>query len=171
MILDTYPTVYTPREDSQLLASEVKKIAKGKRVLDMGCGSGIVAISAALADAKEVLACDLNPAAVRNTEENAAANKVLVRVFLSNLFEAVHPEDKFDLIAFNAPYLPVTIPTDIQWSGGKKLIDQFLEQAKQHLNKDGQILFVFSSLTGMENVETVAEQTMPDGEKLFIGRF
>jgi len=48
----------------------------GKRVLDFGCGSGVVAIAAAMAGAREVMACDLDPAARAASEANAALNGV-----------------------------------------------------------------------------------------------
>jgi len=170
MQLKVLDSVYKPREDSFLLQKQVEKRAKGKRVLDMGCGTGIQAISAAKAGAKEVWAADLNTAALTLANENAELNNVEIRPVLSDLFLAVHPGEMFDLIVFNPPYLPSEIPVDVQWSGGAELIKKFLEQAKKHLNENGEILFVFSSLTKLkDDFKVVAEQTMPDGEKLFIG--
>ena len=48
----------------------------GKRVLDFGCGSGVVAIAAALAGAREVIACDIDPLALQATRINARLNDV-----------------------------------------------------------------------------------------------
>lgn len=48
----------------------------GQRVLDYGCGSGILAIGAAKFGAATVDAVDIDEAAVRSTEDNAAANAV-----------------------------------------------------------------------------------------------
>ena len=170
MQLKVLDSVYKPREDSFLLQKQVEKRAKDKRVLDMGCGTGIQAISAAKAGAKEVWAADLNPTAIGLARENAELHKVEIRPVLSDLFLAVHPGEMFDLIVFNPPYLPPEVPVDVQWSGGAELIEKFLKQAKKHLNKNGKILFVFSSLTKLEgDFKVVSEQIMPDGEKLFIG--
>lgn len=49
---------------------------RGKRVLDFGCGSGVVAIAAAQAGAKEVVACDIDPLALEATALNASLNDV-----------------------------------------------------------------------------------------------
>jgi len=49
---------------------------KGKRVLDFGCGSGVVAIAAAMAGAVEVIVCDIDPLALQATRLNAALNEV-----------------------------------------------------------------------------------------------
>ncbi len=49
---------------------------RGKRVLDFGCGSGVVAVAAAMAGAKEVIACDIDPLALTATRVNARLNGV-----------------------------------------------------------------------------------------------
>ena len=51
---------------------------RGKRVLDFGCGSGVVAIAAALAGAEEVIACDIDPLAMAATRTNAALTGVVL---------------------------------------------------------------------------------------------
>jgi predicted nicotinamide N-methyase len=48
----------------------------GKRVLDFGCGSGVVAVAAAMAGASEVIACDIDPLALEATRINAQLNRV-----------------------------------------------------------------------------------------------
>ena len=73
----------------QVLASlllEQPQWVQGKRVLDFGCGSGVVAIAAALAGAKEVIACDIDPLALAATRANArrsSANITLVDDFFA----------------------------------------------------------------------------------------
>jgi ribosomal protein L11 methyltransferase len=66
---------------------------RGQRVLDYGCGSGILAIGAAKFGAASVDAVDIDEAAVRSTEENAAANEVQLSVGLperaSGVYETV----------------------------------------------------------------------------------
>ena len=49
---------------------------RGKRVLDFGCGSGVVAVAAAMAGASEVIACDIDPLALTATRVNARLNGV-----------------------------------------------------------------------------------------------
>ncbi len=51
-------------------------VRPGSRVLDLGCGSGILAIAAAKLGAEQVLALDIDPNAVRAAQENASANGV-----------------------------------------------------------------------------------------------
>jgi release factor glutamine methyltransferase len=72
------------------------------------------------------------------------------------LFENVN--GKFNLIAFNPPYLPVCEKGVLQnsWSGGRhglEVVERFLKDVKKHLKHGGRILLVVSSLNGLKNVE------------------
>lgn len=141
--------IYEPREDSELLKRHIGKYAKGK-VLDMGTGSGVLALQAALS-ARKVIACDINKDAVAGLKKATIQNKK-IKVVESNLFSNIHT--KFDLIIFNPPYLPEdkneSRETAIATCGGKKgyeLIVKFLSQAWDYLTSNGRILLLFSSLT------------------------
>lgn len=90
------------------LAALEEQTRTGMRVLDLGCGSGILAVAAAALGATEVLAVDLDPEAARATEVNAAANGVVerVRAAVGSLGDAwPWPEDppfaSFDLVVAN----------------------------------------------------------------------
>jgi predicted nicotinamide N-methyase len=61
---------------------------KGKRILDFGCGSGVAAIAAAKAGAAHVIACDLDPDALRATAYNASLNQVNIE--LARDFDDIH---------------------------------------------------------------------------------
>lgn len=63
----------------QVLAAHIlghPELVRGRRVLDFGCGSGVVAIAAAMAGAREVVACDIDELAIAATRANAALNDV-----------------------------------------------------------------------------------------------
>ncbi|EAQ98871.2 class I SAM-dependent methyltransferase [Congregibacter litoralis] len=76
---------------------ENPELVRGKRVLDFGCGSGVVAIAAAMAGAEEVVACDIDPLALTATRHNAALNNVALS--FSDDFEAVQGEVDLILVA------------------------------------------------------------------------
>lgn len=136
--------IYEPREDSYLLEKYVKKYATG-RVLDMGTGSGVLAL-AALEKTKNVLATDVNLDAVKKAREKG------VNAIKSDLFEKVI--GKFDLIIFNPPYLPEEKLEDEETKkivcGGKKgneILERFLSEVGNYLKLNGKILIVVSTLT------------------------
>jgi len=135
--------IYEPSDDSFLIQEEVRKYAKGN-VLDMCTGSGILA-KTALEKTENVLAVDINNEAVSHCK------KIGIKAIKSDLFEKVN--GKFDLIIFNPPYLPedgYKLKDDINYIGGKKgneIIEKFFSSVKKYLNKNGEILVVFSSLT------------------------
>lgn len=85
---------------SMCLALLEKTVAPGMRVIDVGTGSGILAIGAAMLDA-EVLAIDIDPDAVRVAAENAAINRVSdrIRVAEGNLLD--HVEEQCDICVAN----------------------------------------------------------------------
>lgn len=146
--------IYQPAEDSYLLASCVKKYSNGKKVLDMGSGSGIQALTALSSNASSVLAVDVNEEAV------ASLKKIGINARISNFFSSV--KESFDLIVFNPPYLPMDKFEDKEsariTSGGKKgdeIILRFLKEAPSHLLKNGCILLLVSSLTPMKRINSL----------------
>lgn len=139
--------MYEPAEDSFLIQKWVRKYAKGK-VLDMGCGYGILGLEA-LKNNCDVLFVDINPECV---EFILSQN---LNAIESDLFEFV--TGFFDLIIFNPPYLPYdeNEPKDaaLYNCGGAKgceLLDRFLVDAKKNLRMDGKVLFLFSSLSNFD---------------------
>jgi predicted nicotinamide N-methyase len=68
------------------------EVVAGKRVLDLGAGSGVVAIAAALAGAGQVRAVDVDPYAVTATRLNAAANGVTVEITQADLLGGDPPD-------------------------------------------------------------------------------
>jgi ribosomal protein L11 methyltransferase len=85
----THPTT---RMCLRWTASQARqRSAAWTRVLDYGCGSGILAIGAALHGARDIDAVDIDPAAVESTRANAAANQVVLRAGLPELARGRYP--------------------------------------------------------------------------------
>jgi release factor glutamine methyltransferase len=125
-------------------------IQENHRVLDMGTGSGVVGIMAAKRGA-QVLAVDINPAAVTLANANAFQQNLngQWRCFESDLFARLDPVERFDWIAFNPPFFsgPVRQPRDAAWYAGENYdtIERFLSQARGFLEENGRIVLVVSS--------------------------
>lgn len=153
-IINTDDNVYVPAEDSYMLADNLE-IKEGQSVLEIGTGSGIVAMYASrLTDNITVTdinfdACEL---ARKNFEENNIKN---IEILFGNLFEPVENR-KFDVILFNTPYLPTedddVIDDTINYAfdggvNGRKVIDLFLNEVGNHLNDNGTVQIIQSSLS------------------------
>jgi ribosomal protein L11 methyltransferase len=76
----------------------------GQRVLDYGCGSGILAMGAARFGANEIVAVDIDPAAVESTRLNALANQVVLQAGLPELAKGA-----FDLVLANILAIPLKV--------------------------------------------------------------
>lgn len=89
------------------------ELVAGRRVLDLGCGSGLVAIAAAKGGAREVFAVDIDPHAVVATALNAAANLVTVTAFRDDPIAGPPPPVDLILVGdlFYAPVLAEQVAT------------------------------------------------------------
>jgi len=154
--LKLHPQVYEPAEDTFLLAENLK-VKEGDIALDIGTGTGIIALLMAK-KAEYVLGVDVNPIAIELAKENAKINGIKnVEFRVSDLFENV--EGKFDIITFNLPYLPgrpeeLKEPIDLALIGGKRgreVLDKFIDQVIDYLKPNGIIQIVQSSITGVED--------------------
>jgi len=153
--------VYEPAEDTFLLTENLV-VSEHDVVLDMGTGCGILGVLAAKR-ARKVVAVDVNPHAVRCAETNARLNGVMEKMDIrrGDLFEPIKKGEKFDVIIFNAPYLPSEAREQKTWIGrawaggptGRRLIDRFISRAPSYLKKSGRILLVQSTLSNVD--ETV----------------
>ena len=120
----------------------------------MCAGSGILAIVAAQSGAGRVTAVDISRRAVAATRLNSRLNCVRVRAVRGDLFAAVRGE-RFDLIVSNPPYLVSAsdrLPrrgASRAWDAGRSgraFLDRICHRARHHLNPDGVLLLVHSSL-------------------------
>lgn len=90
------------------------------RVLDYGCGSGILAIAAGLMGAKTIDAVDIDPAAVQSTQQNAQANGIEMRVGLPDLADG-----EYQLVLANILATPLKLLAPLlcgHLAGGARLL-------------------------------------------------
>jgi release factor glutamine methyltransferase len=102
------PDVLVPRPETELVAeAAIAAVPPGGALLDLCTGSGVVAVSAALArPGARVVATDLSPAALEVARRNAAALGAEV-TFLEGDLDAPVPEgERFDVVVSNPPYVP-----------------------------------------------------------------
>ncbi len=166
LTLRTDPAVFHPGQhfSSKLLAAYVSNLdLNGRRVLDMGTGSGVIGVTAALQGA-QVVAIDINPAAARLAASNALDHgiRAKMQVMCSDLFAALANTPKFDWIIFNPPFYPRAAQqaAEIAFNAGNdyEVIQRFLQQAKNFLAPAGKILLILSSDMDLPRIQGMAER-------------
>lgn len=151
--------IYAPAEDTYLLLRAALAESRPEDiVLEIGCGSGILAQEVSF-QVRRFIATDINPHALRATRARAG----FVDLVASDLFRGM--KGRFDLILFNPPYLP-TEPEERGggWieraldggESGRDTIGRFLRELEQHLRPGGRALLLISSLTGPDEVKETA---------------
>jgi len=153
--------VYPPREDTYLMEQALSRFnLKNKMVLEMGCGSGHLSIYCAKQNAV-VTAIDINPDAIKFASEQAKKEKVKINFIESDLFSALHADQKFDLIFFNPPYLVSDGFVELALDGGKdgrEVIDKFLKDFDKYLLSDGFVLLLHTDYNNLIDTEELLEE-------------
>lgn len=146
-----------------------------KELLEIGCGSGFVSITAAK-NAAHVTCVDLSPVAVEATKKNAAVNSVKMEILQSDLFASV-PQKQYDLIAVNPPYYPRNPETTEEhaWYAGEgfSYFKRFFREAKNFVHPASQVLMVLSDECDLDAIRTIAEKenwkwTLASTQKTFF---
>jgi release factor glutamine methyltransferase len=152
------PGVYTPQEDTLLLAEALEREAlkPGADVLDVGTGAGALALAAARRGA-QVTAVDKAWRAVLTARLNASLARLSVDVRRGDLL-APAAGRRFDLILSNPPYVPAPGPRlprrgpALAWDAGRDgraLLDRICAGAASLLRPSGVLLLVHSALCGV----------------------
>lgn len=101
------PDVLIPRHDTEVLVSEaIKRVPDAATILDIGTGSGCIALSLKKSLINAVVtATDISEAALAVARINADKNSAAIEFLAGSLFVPV-PGRRFDLIVSNPPYIP-----------------------------------------------------------------
>jgi release factor glutamine methyltransferase len=142
--------VLTPRMETEVMVQQAIELApQNGRLLDLGTGSGAVAIAIAKHRPDlQVVGSDISPAALKIARGNAANHLVKIEVTLSDLFSKL--SDRFDIICANLPYLKdsaelmpeVEKEPAIALFGGPNGLDlycRFFEQVPRYIKRSGWI--------------------------------
>lgn len=145
--------VYVPSDDTFLMMDAIATLTvEGKEVLDLGTGSGVLALYCALRFA-HVTASDIDETALDHTANAARSLGADLKLVKSDLFSNL--PGQFDLILFNPPYLPSENIRDFAVDGGPggaSLINRFLTELPNHLKKEGEALLLVSSFNDPDSL-------------------
>jgi ribosomal protein L11 methyltransferase len=125
----THPTT---RMCLRWTADHASESARWQRVLDYGCGSGILAIGAALHGAMQIDAVDIDPAAVESTRANARDNGVAVNAGLPELARGEYPLVYANILASPLKLLAPLLSAHVA-PGGDLVLAGILERQADEL--------------------------------------
>ena len=170
--LRVLPGIYKPLDNEHRV---VDYIEPGKKVLDVGCGSGVITVFAAL-KSEHVTAIDISPQAVKNTTLNCQAHGIEnVTVKQSDMYSEV--DERFDYIVSYPPLFQVSFSSsDHQWCTSTTFVEELFRSAKDYLVPGGKLVVLLPEAfrsspqaLGQQN-GLVLESASPHSERPFAIR-
>ncbi|MDQ4118283.1 MAG: methyltransferase [Actinomycetota bacterium] len=152
------PGVYRPQSDTDVLIRALERMgyAAGADVLDLGTGTGAVALAAARSGARSVTAVDLSRRSVAAARLNARMQRLRVIVRRGDLFAPVAGR-RYGLLTANPPYVPAETAVLPRYGmarcwdagpDGRALLDRICDGAADHLVPGGAVLLVHTAASG-----------------------
>ena len=161
--------VFIPTGTSDLLIEVASKIIKpNKKILDLGCGNGIVGISLSKLQSNntKIYFSDISIPAYKNTEANCKKFKVNYEIKLGKVFSA-WKNYKFDYIVSDIAAIADKVAKISPWykncvnnagADGTKNVIEFLNNANSYLNSNGVILFPVISLSREKKIISILKK-------------
>jgi SAM-dependent methyltransferase len=186
-----YDTVFWEPADTDSLRSLIRTtdLVKGKSVLEIGTGSGLISLCCLNNGANRVVATDINPAAVLNARHNASRLDPGAN-FEARLVDENHPGafavipegERFDLIISNPPWedgTPASVGEYSLYDPGFELLESLLAGAKEHLQPGGRMLLAYGCTAAIRRliesgpehgfeVRVLDERRLEDLEPVFL---
>jgi release factor glutamine methyltransferase len=158
-----FPNVFMPNWDTIPLFKNWK-IKRNAKLLDLGTGSGIIAIMSKYAGAGKVLAVDINPDALKAAKFNVRFHKFgkSIRVIKSNLFDNVNKNEKFDIIVANIPWRKIPTKNVIEksmWDDDMSVNKRFFDQVNNFLKPSGKIYFLQANFGEMKDIRKLIKKS------------
>jgi release factor glutamine methyltransferase len=138
---------------------------EGGSFLEVGCGTGVTAVLAALRGCRSATALDISATAVENTRRNAERHGVAdrVRVLRSDVFAALEPDARFDVIFWNSSFVEASpdfvVETELQhafFDPGYRSHEAFVTGGPAYLTEGGRMFLGFGHLGNRELLDDLA---------------
>ncbi len=166
--IDVFKNVFSPGyfDDSEYFANQIQTV-EGLSVLEIGTGTGLIAIKLALGKARNVVATDINRDALKNAAHNVNYHKMqdIIDLRQGYIFQPVKGE-RFDIVFWNIPfcYLDAVIKNEIGlhtkineleksvFNPYYSYLYDYLNEGFEYLTKNGKLLLGFSPTIGREDI-------------------
>jgi release factor glutamine methyltransferase len=160
--IDILPNVFSPAyfNDSIWFAKIIQKIVGKESLLEIGTGTGIIALFAGLNGAK-VTATDINPDAIKNANLNFKKHNLKIKTYYGDLFDPLPSGIKFDFIFWNHPFNRGDNPNEeILLRAGfdyrYKSLEKYFAQAHRYLNPGGKPLLGTGNLARLSEIKKIS---------------
>lgn len=163
-----FESVFWEPADTTSLRKLIREtdLVRGRDVLEIGTGSGLVSLVCLKAGAQRVVATDINESAVRNAVYNAQQLELLDRFEVRlvprgdpSAWAVVREGEKFDLIISNPPWedaTPETVAEFALYDPGFALLKSILSGAQERLKPGGRLLLAYGCVTAIRRIEELA---------------
>ena len=172
--LAQFETVFWEARDSESLRRMIREtdLVKDKRVLEIGCGTGLLSLCCAQAGARHVVATDINPSAIANAAYNAEqlglSDKLelrLVKRDTPGAFAVIDRGERFDVIISNPPWEDA--PTDSFESHAFydphfALLRSLLADFRLHLKPNGRLLLAYGCVDAIKKARAISDEALLD---------
>lgn len=162
--VDIFPNVFSPAyfTDSKWFAETVMRIVGNGSLLDVGTGTGIVGLFAALNGSK-VSVTDISSNSVENAKHNFEKHGLVVLAYCGNMYEPLKGGEKFDFIFWNHPFNCGNNPDEemLLKSGfdfNYESLEKYISGANKYLNPGGRLLLGTGNFARLDKVEEIARK-------------
>jgi methylase of polypeptide subunit release factors len=168
--LAKFETVFWEPDDTASLRRLIREssLVEGRRVLEIGTGTGLISLCCLRAGAARVVATDINPAAVANARFNARGLELerrfetrLVPLDRPDAYSVIGQHERFDLIISNPPWedhVPRSIDEYALYDTDFALLRSLLAGLRDHLAPEGKALLAYGNVEAIRKVLQLAEQ-------------
>ncbi len=148
--------------ESQWFAEKIAQMVGGKSLLEIGTGTGIIALFAGLGGA-EVTVVDINEKAIANARDNFQQNNVEVTSYVGHLYDPLPANSHFDFIFWNHPFNKGdTEESDVLLKSvfdfEYRDLEEYVANAYKHLTENGFLLLGTGSIADIGAIEEIAQK-------------
>lgn len=163
--LAQFETVFWDPRDTPSLRKLMRTtgVVKGQRVLEIGTGTGLLAVCALQAGAVRAVATDINPNAVLNARYNGSRLGFGARLEVRPVsrerpgaFEVIRADEQFDVIVSNPPWVnrvPQNIAEFALYDASFHLMRTLLDGLPKHLRPGGKVLLAYGCVDGIKTLK------------------
>jgi methylase of polypeptide subunit release factors len=163
-----FRTVFWETRDTESLRKRIREtnLVRDKDVLEIGTGTGLVALCCLQAGARKVVATDVNPSAVACAAYNAEMLGLSDRLELrwvspkqTDAYSVIGEGERFDLVISNPPWedhRPRDVAERALYDEGFALLGSLLKDLEKHLKPDGHALLAYGSVDAIKSLGQLA---------------